>query len=163
IVDQPLISPAVAAFSGRTEYVPLKIWHGFNIVLLLSAITLAAGVLLYLIKKPFEFTIPRWLSFLNPQNIAMNISALVKGFSLYYTRTFQNGYLRNYLITIILFLVGVVSFKLFTDVDILFVDERWSDIGIYEILVFLLMLSAVIKTLTTTSRLSAIVSMSVVG
>lgn len=163
IVDQPLISPAVAAISGRAEYVPLKIWHGFNVVLLLSVLTIAGGVLLYFIRKPYEHLLPARLSFLNPQQIALNITALIKRFSLYYTRTFQNGYLRNYLITIILFLVGVVSFKLFTEVDISFVDERWSDIGVYEILVFLLMLSAIMKTLTTPSRLSAIVSMSVVG
>src|SRR5690606_17711697 len=118
---------------------------------------------LFLWKKPYEYRILRRLARFDMQKFALGISSILKSVSLYYTRKLQNGYLRNYLITIILFLVGVVSYKLFTEVEIRAVDEEWSTIGVYEILVSVLMLGAIIKVLTTPSRLTAIVSMGVVG
>lgn len=48
LVDGSLLSPAAQAISGHGIDSPLKIWHGFNLVLLLSAITLGVGTLLYL-------------------------------------------------------------------------------------------------------------------
>ena len=163
IVDQPLVAPAVSAVSGTGEHAALKLWHGFNLVLLLSALTLVVGTALFLWKKPYEYRILRRLARFDMQKFALGISSILKSVSLYYTRKLQNGYLRNYLITIILFLVGVVSYKLFTEVEIRAVDEEWSTIGVYEILVSVLMLGAIIKVLTTPSRLTAIVSMGVVG
>src|SRR5690606_21326679 len=54
IADEAIIRPVVQALTGGAVGPPLKIWHGFNVVLLLSGITLLAGTLLYIVRKPTE-------------------------------------------------------------------------------------------------------------
>ena len=165
IIAQPVVEPAVHAMNDSATLLEIKGWHGFNRVLLLSAITLAAGVALYAILRPthrhgaflFRF---EWLA---PENILSRASQKFGMFSLWYTRMLQNGYLRSYLITIIVFLICIVSYRLFTEVNIYMTHEQWSEISVYEALVFVIMVGAIFKTISTTSRLTAIVSMSVVG
>ena len=99
----------------------------------------------------------------SPQRLLTRISGSFEGFSLRYTRLLQNGYLRSYLITIILFLVAIVGYKLITEVNILLTRDQWSEVSIYEGLVFVIMVAAIVKTLQTQSRLTAVVAMSVVG
>ncbi len=43
-----IVGPAVTAVLGRPAEVSLKLWHGFNLVLALSAATMALGVAVYL-------------------------------------------------------------------------------------------------------------------
>ena len=164
-IDQSLVRPALFAMQGVASEIPIRIWHGFNLVLLLSAITLAVGLMLYLFLKPSdrnEKSLSRFAK-LAPESLLSRSSEYFGVFSLWYTRLLQNGYLRSYLITIVVFLIGVVGYKLFTEVNIYMTREQWSEISIYEGLVFVLMVGAIVKTMNTTSRLTAVVSMSVVG
>src|SRR5690606_8451385 len=52
---------------------------------------------------------------------------------------------------------------LFTEVHIYLTPHHWSEVSVSEGLVFLVMVGAIFKTMHTMSRLTAIVSMSVVG
>ena len=165
VIDQSIVKPALFVMQGMASEIPIRIWHGFNLVLLLSAITLAVGILLYLFLKPshnHERVIKRFDA-VAPSNLLSLTSRLVNAFSLRYTRVLQNGYLRSYLLTIIIFLTGIVAYKLFTEVDIYITREQWSEVSIYEGMLFALMIGAIFKTLYTGSRLTAIVSMGVVG
>src|SRR5690606_6549162 len=47
-----IISPTISVLSSQTELAHLKIWHGFNTVLILSLATLGVGVLVYVFNKP---------------------------------------------------------------------------------------------------------------
>lgn len=165
LVDQSIVKPALYAMQGVASRIPIKVWHGFNLILLLSAITLSVGILLYVILKPSHNNRKAAARFdaLSPQRLVARISGGFHSFSLRYTRLLQNGYLRSYLITIILFLVAIVAYKLITEVNIYLTRDQWSEISIYEALVFVIMVAAIFKTLQTPSRLTAIVAMSVVG
>ncbi len=51
LIAQPLVYQAAQAITGPTQVVPefhLSLWHGFNLPLLMSAIAVVAGVLIYL-------------------------------------------------------------------------------------------------------------------
>lgn len=165
LISQSVVYPAVFATHGPVSAPVIAGWHGFNIVVTLSAITLAAGVLLYLMLKPAHYNQAVLFRFdrLAPENIFTRMSNGFAAFSLTYTRLLQNGYLRSYLITIIVFLFCIVSYRLFAEVNIYMTHSQWSDISVYEGLVFIIMIGAIFKTISTRSRLTAIVSMSVVG
>src|SRR5690606_14550574 len=52
IVDFSLIRSATTAVLGTSTQLYLSLWHGFNIVLILSIITIIAGALLYFVINP---------------------------------------------------------------------------------------------------------------
>ncbi|MDX2104232.1 MAG: hydrogen gas-evolving membrane-bound hydrogenase subunit E [Alphaproteobacteria bacterium] len=56
VLGAVLIDPAVTAVLGRPADVTLKLWHGFNAVLALSAATVTVGIVLYLL---WERLVPR--------------------------------------------------------------------------------------------------------
>jgi multicomponent Na+:H+ antiporter subunit A len=54
LIDKSLIQPVVLSMQSEGVDISLKLWHGFNIILLLSVVTLVIGISLYLITKPSE-------------------------------------------------------------------------------------------------------------
>jgi multicomponent Na+:H+ antiporter subunit A len=87
----------------------------------------------------------------------------VEKLSMAYTRTMQNGYIRVYIITILAFVILLLSYKLFTGVNIYFDSSQFASLTIYEVIVTLIMFLAIMLTIFTDSRLTAIVAMGVVG
>ena len=47
LISDTLVQPAVTAILGRPATIELALWHGLNLPLLLSIVTLASGVLVY--------------------------------------------------------------------------------------------------------------------
>ncbi len=165
LIDQPIIQPAVLAMNGGPVDISLKIWHGFNLVLLLSSITLAAGFILYFLAKP-SYKKTRFIerfNFFSPHTIILRMSDAVKKFAHWYTAVMQNGRLRIYLLTIIIFLTGLLAYKLFTGVNIYFSSSTFQNITLYEVVVVAITLVAVGITVTAESRLTAVAAMGVVG
>src|SRR5690606_23278680 len=52
IIDRSLMAPILTALGEPGNVIGLKIWHGFNLVLGLSALTIAGGLILYFVLKP---------------------------------------------------------------------------------------------------------------
>jgi multicomponent Na+:H+ antiporter subunit A len=166
LIDGPLIKPVVNAVGMSGSEVHLKLWHGFNLVLGLSALTLAVGFLLYFLVKPSrkkEQGISRF-DFISPLNIITGFGYYFKDFSNWWTRIFQNGYLRNYVSTIILFLVVLVGYSLFTDHRGIPIDfSSFSRMTYYEMIIMGIMFLAILFVVGARSRLTAVVAMGVVG
>src|SRR5690606_29610648 len=97
-----------------------KIWHGFNVVLLLSGITLLAGTLLYVARKPSEKGLQSLSRFdwLAPAHWLTKITYGVNRFSVRYTNTWHSGYLRRYLLVVVVFACLLIGFRLFTGVQL---------------------------------------------
>jgi len=142
----------------------LKIWHGFNEVLFLSGITIVLGITLFLSKKYQQkaFFIEKYNRY-SPKTIWENLGEKIRKFAFQYTRFFHNGYLRNYLITIILFLTTLVGYRLFTTTPIKVNTEDLSSFRLYELVIFVLIIVAIYFTISTKSRLTAIASMGIIG
>lgn len=99
----------------------------------------------------------------SPQNIMEGLAENFRKFAFLYTRFFHNGYLRNYLIMIILFITLLVGYRLFTTMPIGVNTEELTDLRLYELIIFIIIVIAIFLTLRTPSRLTAILSTGVIG
>src|SRR5690606_9548787 len=103
LVDAKPLNPATQALHVSGVDTPIELWHGFNLVLLLSGITLAVGTVLYLLRRPSAASlagIERYNS-LAPKHVIGQLARFARKIAIRYTRTLHNGYLRVYLLRII--------------------------------------------------------------
>jgi multicomponent Na+:H+ antiporter subunit A len=157
-----LIGPAASAASGHTVEVKLALWHGFTPVLLLSLATIAAGAGLYAARSTVQRSAQRLTWRRGPEMVyAWSLKAL-NGVAQAVTRHLQNGYLRYYLITIVLTTVGLVGFTLISQ-GALHWPAGDDDLRFYEVGLAVLILLAAGMAITTRSRLSAVAALGVVG
>lgn len=166
IIDGPIIKSFVDAVGGSGAEVHLKLWHGFSNILILSAVTLILGTVLYLVLKPSEkreAAIAK-LDFIAPKNLVLKFATGVWHFSNIWTRIFQNGFLRNYVSTIILFLVALVGYSMFSVEKNFHIDvNAFSQMTYYEMIIMGIMFLSVLFVVGARSRLTAVVAMGVVG
>lgn len=165
VLEGGLIKPAVSSLTGTTPDFHLQLWHGFNLIFLLSLITIGSGTVLYFLLKPSESLLKKVTAFdrFSPQSFIMGIS---RGFTLAgkgWTGFFQNGYLRYYLITILGFLSLLLAYRLFIGVDLLINTDVMTEVTFYEAVVLLVMAVAILFTVFSKSRLAAVASLGVVG
>ncbi|RFS22713.1 putative monovalent cation/H+ antiporter subunit A [Chitinophaga silvatica] len=166
LVDGPLIRPVYTALGETTILSPLLLWHGFNWVVVLSIVTIIAGCLLYYLFVPSRSYIPltdKWLH-LSPEALTVRLGRAFIHFSNRYTNLFHNGFLRSYVSVIIVFITCLLAMKLITGVDVHFdIKTNISDIRSYDIVIFLIIIAAIWKSISTSSRINAVASLSVVG
>jgi multicomponent Na+:H+ antiporter subunit A len=148
-------------------YVPvqLKIWHGFNTVLILSLATLAAGSVIYLantLRMRKEIAVRR-LERLDTETIFEKLFILAKRFATAYTNYFHDGYLRSYLLKIIIFAEILLAYEIFRGGWFTIDFSKLSPVRFYDVAIAIVLIGALYKTLKTSSRLTAVVSMSVIG
>ncbi len=165
IADTALLNPAARAISNMPINAPLKIWHGFNIVLLLSCVTLIAGALFYIFKKPSSGALKKIERFnsISPENMAKRLSHLFNWLAVTYTKILHNGFLRSYLLRIIIFAILLLFYRVITGDTVYISPDQISAVSIYEIAVAIILVGALYLTVTTSSRLTAIVGAGVIG
>lgn len=165
VIEGSLISPALLSIDPSAQPFHLQLWHGFNTILGLSAITVVGGILLYLFFKP-SLRHNSWLEKLyvsSPKHIAIQAGQQFRNFAALWTRLLQNGYLRIYVLIIITFLTTLLAYKSFTEV-VFYVDlSQISPLTSAEMVVMLILMIAVIYVVYTPSRLSAVAAMGVIG
>ncbi|GAB3413980.1 putative monovalent cation/H+ antiporter subunit A [Niabella aquatica] len=156
---------AANAIFGADTQMHLKIWHGFNTVLVLSLLTLTAGTILYFINKPGKerLNFVKRLGHLSPEYIMDRAVDATFRFSEWYTGKFHNGYLRSYHLKIILFAEALLAYKLWLSGPIEIDFYSLAMLSVYEVAIVAILIGALIMMLTTRTRLTAVVSMSVIG
>ncbi|MFO7720589.1 MAG: putative monovalent cation/H+ antiporter subunit A [Gillisia sp.] len=165
IIEGSLIKPSVAAMGQDAGDQHLLLWHGFNTVLWLSVTTIVVGTVLFFTIKPSQklVNIAARVEYLSPESIISGSWNLFNRLSILWTRFFQNGYLRNYVSTIMVFLIGLSGYTLYNAATFSIDLSKLSEITVYEIAVVLILLIAVFFTVFTRSRLAAVASMGVMG
>lgn len=168
LLGNEIIEPAATVVFGQQVDVELALWHGFNLVLLLSVITVLTGaVLTYLMwKSPVAET--RWnqlnervFPFRLPQLFTAAIEKFV-ALSVAKTRLLQHGYHRYYILTVVLVTSALLWLQLI-------LTRGWEfnlSITLQPFYISGLLLVVVIATLytmVTRSRTRAILSMGVTG
>lgn len=162
---EPIIMPVVTAMGEDVGDQHLELWHGFNTVLWLSIGTIIGGSLLYFLLKPserLEASAAR-VEFLSPQAIFTGFWGGFNKVSSFWTNTFQNGYLRNYISTIMVFLIGLSGYALYYTATFSLDLSTLSEITTYEMATVGIMFFAILFTVFTKSRLAAVASMGIVG
>ncbi len=165
LIETTFAQPIVDVMFTSAEDVHLKLWHGFNLVLGLSALTLAVGTVLYFLLKPThqkETFISRF-NVIAPKDLTLKLSDGFEWFGHIWTGYFQNGYLRHYLSIVVGFIIVLLGYLLLFDFDLNIDYASLARITVYEIAIVLMMVIAIIFTVFTKSRLAAVAAMGVVG
>ncbi len=165
LVEGALIKPVVTALGGNASEIHLALWHGFNTIFILSLITIGVGTALYFLLKPSEKLVAAAARYnaISPENILNLINKGFVQFSSFWTNFFQNGYLRNYISIIILFLVVIVGYIMIGNTRFVIDYNSLSKITVYEITTTLILIAGIFYTVFTESRLAAVAAMGVVG
>jgi len=158
------LQTADSIYGGETG-LHLKLWHGPNTVLLLSLCTLLAGTLLYLLNRPTpqKLRAVERLEGISPQAAILRIVSGFKRFSAAYTRFFHDGFLRSYHIKIIIFAELLLGYKLWLSGPVRIDFAALTPPSWYEVGFVLILLGAMYIIVSTRSRLTAVVSTSVIG
>ncbi|MCP5468671.1 MAG: DUF4040 domain-containing protein, partial [Deltaproteobacteria bacterium] len=156
--------PSAISSIGLTEKVSaLKLWHGFNFILLASLITLLLGFLLWVKRSFFLNWGKAWVNFVQrvgPTGLYdLALEGLLK-IARWITRVFQHGYLRNYLATIISFALLMLGLALFK-------HSQWPiklfQFNVLNLLFVVLVLVLVARMVVARSRLNLLVHMGCIG
>ncbi|MFC0261084.1 hydrogen gas-evolving membrane-bound hydrogenase subunit E [Fontibacter flavus] len=143
----------------------LAIWHGFHWIIVLSLLTLVLGFGIYYMLKPSEALgkkVMRFDSFA-PIQLSENLGNGFGAFAKYWTGFFQNGYLRNYVITILLFLTFLAGYRLLYGVNIHLDWSQISQITPSEFIVVVLMVTSIFFALFASTRTGVIVALGIIG
>lgn len=165
LIECSLIKPIVTSMINSTPDFHLQLWHGFNLVLLLSGITMGCGLALFFIIKPSEVLLGKAIRFkeISPEGLYISFGKLFILFSEKWTYFFQNGYLRYYVATIVAFLSVILAFRLFEGEKLNYDIQNLTALTVYEAVILGIMFIAILMTVFSKSRLLAVVSMGVIG
>lgn len=164
LIHSLLLHATYGSVSRLYEWFEVSVWPGFNLILGLSIVTIALGIVLTFLIKPSH---PREAfaetkEYLGPKGVFMKLSEGYISSSKKITNTLQNGNMRSYIRMIIItgvFLLGyALQFKWSYNVNSIL-----SAVGLMESVILIVLFVAIVKTVSTRSRLTAIVAMAVVG
>jgi multicomponent Na+:H+ antiporter subunit A len=164
-----LIAPATAAVLGLPIDVDVALWHGLTPALGLSVVTLIGGAVLYLrrqqVRRSAQQIAWRW----GPATLydagIIGLNAVARG----QTALLQSGYLRYYLLTIVLATVGLAGFTLLdwqAQSGALAQSLRQAMVVqayFYELALAGLILIAAVAVTRAQSNLGAVVALGIVG
>jgi multicomponent Na+:H+ antiporter subunit A len=165
IVGTLLAQPAIHAVLGSSEQaITLKLWHGWTTALALSGLTVALGIFLYALSpriRSFTIRLAPLRNF-GPERAYELLLAGTLSFADRLTTALQNGYLRNYLLTILFFTSALILWTLPSDIR-LPAPESLTTIRILPVVVCILIVAGAILACLTLSRFTAILALGVVG
>lgn len=163
-VGDLLIQPAVQAIVGKPEKLHLGLFHGLNLPLLLSAVTVATGILAFLGREKCSALvqfIERVLPFSGDQAYD-RVMKMIYGFSHWQTDVLQHGCLSRYMTTIFAAIAVAVGGTLLHKGGLVNISIL-PRLYFYEWAVLALILGGIVVTLLAYSRLMAICAMGVIG
>ena len=163
LIDRGLVAPGVAAL-GEPESFQLALWHGINVPLALSVITLASGIVLYRYRdriRALLYALAVRLPWSGDRAYDVAMSALV-WIAKAQTRVLQGGVLRHYLTTVFVVLVVALGATLMAR-DALIWPAAWPVLMAHEWGVAALIVVGTVMAAFAGSRLAAICALGVVG
>ncbi|HDP97907.1 MAG TPA: DUF4040 domain-containing protein, partial [bacterium] len=164
LIALPLISSSVSAISAEKHFIELKLWHGINVVFLLSVLTFILGVALYFARNFFRRHRERFnlIAPFTPTSLFKKGLDGLLSFANLQTRILQNGYLRYYLITIVFSttILIIIQFVRLGGLEGVFSNFH---VTFYEMTLVATMIGAIFLALLTKSKITAVISLGVIG
>ncbi|MFG6666916.1 putative monovalent cation/H+ antiporter subunit A [Halomonas sp. HNIBRBA4712] len=158
-----LLTAAASAVVGQSLTVSLSLWYGVNAALILSIVSLALGFLLF----------KRWDSVRGRLGVLAPIQRrgpeagfdgfmnAIARFSEWQTRLLQNGYMRNYILVMLVVLIALVGYSLLVRHSPILSFEL--DVRFHELIVVATMAMGALFATLSRSRLGAVVSVGIMG
>jgi len=158
-----ITQPASNAVAGFTVRGYLALWHGLNLPLLLSAISIAAGLILFkywdAVRSKMKVLDP--IVARGPERGYFWFMDAIVWVAEWQTRKLQNGSMRNYMRTIVLVFIGLTGYTLLTRYQL-----HWNwDVSLYfhEFIAVGILVAAAGAACLTHSRLGSVAAMGAVG
>ncbi|MBR9974797.1 MAG: putative monovalent cation/H+ antiporter subunit A [Bacteroidetes bacterium] len=164
VLGEVLIEPAAAAVRATQLDVDLALWHGVNLVFLLSVFTVVLGVLLFALRRlarRFAGRV-RWPALLTPTGLYHGAVGSLPGAAAATTRLMQNGSLRSYLVTVIVAVLILLARALLS-LPAFPVEWTLEGVALYEYGLVLLIIAATVLVLVARTRLVAVAGLGVIG
>ncbi|MFV8836048.1 putative monovalent cation/H+ antiporter subunit A [Aquisalimonas sp.] len=159
-----LVQSAVGAVYGEPIAVELYLWHGFNLPLMMSIAAVALGLVLFW-KWDAALALFKRLTFIDrfgaERGYERFMDAIV-AVAEWQTRLLQNGSMSNYLITIVLTIVGLTGWTLLVHTDTP-IPLGVMDFNVYEAVIAALVVAGALFASVTSSRLGAVATLGIVG
>jgi multicomponent Na+:H+ antiporter subunit A len=164
-VEAVLARPTLEAvqLGGYTGH--LKLWHGFNLVLGLSALTIGLGSIGYLLVTPrtaYEQALAR-LEPIAPRALTGRVTQGFEQASRAWLGLVQRGYLRVYLLIVMGFLVLLIGPWILQYATFEALIDQLLAVTWYEAIIMGIMVVAVVFAAFTGSRLVAVAALGVMG
>ncbi len=166
LVDSGLIVPTASAIYGESLDFYLSLWHGINLPLILSVVTLLGGFGVYKIWTGLQSSTPASLfstTFHNGPKAGYQF--LVDGMLAtagWQTRILQNGMLRYYVLTVAVTLAVAVGYTFLTRAGFAWNNEL-AGVEPYEWAIFISIIISVLTAVMVKSRLAIIVAIGIIG
>lgn len=162
-VGDMLIQPAVQAITNKPQSIHLGLFHGFNMPLLLSTITVASGLLIFYFRKSAAAIIQSIENAVPTGDQAYDfVMKMIYSFSHWQTDLLQHGSMPRYLATVFATQAILVGGTLLYKGGLVGLDI-WPQLFFYEWAILGLILGGITVTLLAYSRLMAICAMGVIG
>ncbi|MCM3796139.1 MULTISPECIES: Na+/H+ antiporter subunit A [Priestia] len=169
LLESTLIEPTMASIApsllaeGKEYQVHIKFWHGFTPELFMTLGVIIFGILLFMTIQKWSKIYTRFPSSLTLNNgYNYGIKGMEKG-STRIMKTLMTGFIRDYLLIIFTFIGILLLVTLFSQNAFAIDLKDTASIGVYEAILAVVMVAATITTLLAKSRLTAIISLGVVG
>jgi multicomponent Na+:H+ antiporter subunit A len=161
---QGLLDQSSISILAEELGITVKLWHGFNFVLLLSFVTLLSGIGIYYFRESIIRLISniKLIDIIKPSYWYETILNGTLSFAKLQTKILQNGFLRYYIIFIILTTIGLAGYTLLRIPEINSLNIN-AEVTIYELIIGIIIIASTLLVITSESRLKAIVSLGVVG
>ncbi len=159
-----LFDPAAAAIAGAPVAMDLALWHGFNPVLAVSLTAIAAGIGVFWARDWIRAALQAWPAGLTGVQLYDKLIYATYDMARWSTRVVQGGTLAQQASITLMTAVVVAALALATanwPAD--FPIDLSNTPGLAEIILALLAVVAALVTVRAESRLSAIISLGVVG
>lgn len=157
-----VIQPYVALFPAEGEAPYLALWHGVNLPLLLSVVTIVAGTALYLLRSPFERLQGRLPAVREAEVVYRSLIGVLDDVAVWITGRTQRGSLSFYLFVILTTAVVTPLAAL-----VLFDAPMPSAIRIAEspaqVVAALVIIVGIIAALRSTKRFMAVLMVGITG
>lgn len=160
-----VLDSAVSSVFGRGVQTALALWHGVNLPLILSGVSLLTGILLFHKwgkLQPSLHAINSAGSRAGPEAGYFRFMLGITQVADWQTRLLQNGVLGIYLLILVLVTFGLTGYTLFTR-EGLYLDLDFSDGYFYEFGIAILLIASAVFACATRSRLASVASVGVLG
>ena len=160
-----LLKAAVASVYGAPVDFHLALWHGINAPLVLSAVSLFAGLLLFRVWpriQPALDAINYAGSRFGPEAGYFRFMEWITVVASWQTRVLQNGVLGIYMLVLLAVTFGLAGYTMLTHYGVHF-TLNLTDSHFYEWGIALLLIASAVFASSTHSRLGSVASMGVLG
>lgn len=166
LADRSLFSATSTAISGMEMSYYLSLWHGINLPLILSIVTLLAGLGVYKVwdslrESAIMRSYGKWFAGVPEGGYEKTVDGMLS-LAKFQTNLFQSGYLHVYMVSLALITALSAGFTLLYKADILIVLDS-NGFTVIELIVAGLVVTSAIAALFARTALTAITALGVVG